>query len=49
MNERRFLFDDQHHCSFKMVTMAAKFDLVSVNYLMNAWVDRADFFVAYWG
>jgi hypothetical protein len=29
--------------------MAANLDLVSIDYLTNAWVIWSDFFVAYWG
>jgi hypothetical protein len=32
-----------------MAAVAANFDLVSVDYLTNAWVIWSDFFVAYWG
>jgi hypothetical protein len=32
-----------------MAATAAILDLVSVDYLMNIWVDCSDFFVAYWG
>jgi hypothetical protein len=40
---------DQRRCSFKMVAVAAILYLVPINYLTNAWVNRSDFFVAYWG
>jgi hypothetical protein len=36
--------DDQLRRSSKMTTMAAILDLVSVDFLTNAWVDWADFF-----
>jgi hypothetical protein len=32
-----------------MATLAAILELVSVDYLTNAWVDLSDSFVAYWG
>jgi hypothetical protein len=32
-----------------MATTAAIFDLVSVDFLTNAWVDWSDFLVAHWG
>jgi hypothetical protein len=32
-----------------MATMTAILDLVSVDFLTNAWVDLSDFLVAHWG
>jgi hypothetical protein len=32
-----------------MAATLAILDLVSVDYLTNAWADWSDFFVAYWG
>jgi hypothetical protein len=41
--------DDQLRRSSKMATMAAILDLVSVDFLTNAWVDWSVFLVAHWG
>jgi hypothetical protein len=35
--------------SSKMATMAAILDLVSIDFLNNAWVNWSDFWVAHWG
>jgi hypothetical protein len=43
---RKVPFDDQRRRSFKIATMAAILDLVSVDYLTNPWVDWSTFFVA---
>jgi hypothetical protein len=32
-----------------MTAMAAILDLVSIDFLTNAWVDWSDFLVAHWG
>jgi hypothetical protein len=47
---RKVPFDDELHHSSKMVATAAILDVVSVDFLTNAWVDWSDFLVArHWG
>jgi hypothetical protein len=48
-DSRKVPFNDQLRHSFKMATTAAILDLVSVDFLTNAWVDWSDFLVAHWG
>jgi hypothetical protein len=42
---RKVPVNDQHLRSFKMAAVAAILDLISVDYLTNAWVDWSDFFL----
>jgi hypothetical protein len=46
---RKVPFDDQLCRSSKIAAMPAILDLVSVDFLTNAWVDWYDFLVAHWG
>jgi hypothetical protein len=46
---RKVPFDDQLHHLSKMATTAPILDLVSIDFLINAWVDWSDFLVAHWG
>jgi hypothetical protein len=46
---RKVPFDDQLRRSSTMATTAAILDLVSVDFLTNAWVDWSDVLVAHWG
>jgi hypothetical protein len=48
-HQRKVLFDDQLCRSSKMAASTAILDLVSIDYLTNAWVDWSNLFVAYWG
>jgi hypothetical protein len=46
---RKVPFDDQLCRSSRMAAMAAILDLVSIDFLTNAWVDWSDSLVAHWG
>jgi hypothetical protein len=46
---RKVPFDNQRRHSFKMATMPAILDFVSIDFLTNAWVDWSDLLVAHWG
>jgi hypothetical protein len=46
---RKLPFDDQLRRSSKMAAMATILDLVSIDFLTNAWVDWFNFLVAHWG
>jgi hypothetical protein len=46
---RKVPYDDQLRHSSKMAATAAILDLVSIDFLTNAWVDWSDFLVAHWG
>jgi hypothetical protein len=48
-NWRKVPFIDQLRHSSKMAAMAAILDLVSIDFLTNACVDRSDFLVVHWG
>jgi hypothetical protein len=46
---RKIRFDDQLRRSSKMATTPAILDLVSIDFLTNAWVGWSDYLVAHWG